>query len=71
MLRSTQQQILDATRRLDAVRALDPSVESGDRITDLARLQADLHAVATALLEQLQPAPVAPPEGDAERGPDR
>jgi len=71
MLRSTQQQILDATRRLDAVRAIDPSVESGDRITDLARLQADLHAVATALLEQLQPAPVAPPEGGAERGPDR
>ena len=71
MLRSTQQQILDATRRLDAVRALDPSVESGDRITDLARLQADLHAVATALLDQLQPAPVAPPEGGAERGPDR
>jgi hypothetical protein len=71
MLRSTQQQILDATRRLDAARTLDPSTDTRDRIGDLARLQADLHAVATALLDQLQPATVAPPEGGPEKGPDR
>jgi hypothetical protein len=71
MLRSTQQQILDATRRLDAARTLDPSTETSDRIADLVRLQADLHAVATALLDQLQPATTAPPEGGPEKGPDR
>ena len=71
MLRSTQQQILDATRRLDVARTLDPAVATGERIADLARLQADLHAVATALLDQLQPAAVAPPEGGGEKGPDR
>ena len=71
MLRSTQQQILDATRRLDAARILDPTADTGERIADIARLQADLHAVATALLDQLQPAPTQPPQGGEMGGPDR
>ncbi|MAH66706.1 MAG: hypothetical protein CMJ27_10025 [Phycisphaerae bacterium] len=57
MLRATQQQILDATRRLDATRGPKSSAGTESRIADLARMQADLHAVATALLQQLQPAP--------------
>jgi hypothetical protein len=41
------------------------------RITELARMQADLHAVATALIQQLQPEPagVDAPEGPKEESP--
>ena len=65
MLRATQQQILDATRRLDSTRGPEPTSQTESRIADLARMQADLHAVATALLQQLQPEPagVDDPEG--------
>ena len=68
MLRATQQQILDATRRLDATRGSESSDRTESRIADLARMQADLHAVATALLQQLQPDPagVDAPEGPKE-----
>ena len=68
MLRATQQQILDATRRLDATRGSESSDQTESRIADLARMQADLHAVATALLQQLQPDPegVDAPEGPKE-----
>lgn len=57
MLRATQQQILDATRRLDATRGGESTSATESRIADLARMQSDLHAVATALLQQLQPEP--------------
>lgn len=43
MLRALQGQILDATRRIDGQ-------EDGSMIDDLARMQSDLHAVASALL---------------------
>ena len=68
MLRATQQQILDATRRLDSTRGPEPTSTTESRIADLARMQADLHAVATALLQQLQPEPagVDDPEGTKE-----
>ncbi len=57
MLRAAQQQILDATRRLDSTRDSVSPGSMDSRIADLARMQSDLHAVATALLQQLQPDP--------------
>lgn len=71
MLRATQQQILDATRRLEATRGLEAMSATESRITELARMQADLHAVATALIQQLQPEPagVDAPEGPKEESP--
>ena len=68
MLRSMQVQILDATRRLDQGEL--PGSERDARLADLARMQADLHGVANALVNTLAPASDPPgprrPEGNAE-----
>ena len=53
-LRAMQQQILDATVRVDGRRdQMDPEAISR-RLEQLGEMQSDLHAVGTALLQQLQ-----------------
>ena len=54
MLRSMQIQILDATRRIDGRPADDPG--RSESLADLGRMQSDLHAVATTLVNTLEPA---------------
>lgn len=54
MLRSIQNQILDGTRRLDGRPADDP--DRSEQLVDLGRMQSDLHAVGTALIQSLEPA---------------
>ena len=54
MLRSMQNQILDGTRRLDDLPADDP--DRTEQLVDLGRMQSDLHAVGTALIQSLEPA---------------
>ena len=62
MLRSMQIQILDATRRIDGRSADDP--DRSESLADLGRMQSDLHAVGTALINTLEPAS----EGGGDRG---
>jgi len=54
-LRALQQQVLNATKRLDAARAGLNETDLGERIDAISSMQADLHAVGSALLTQLQP----------------
>jgi hypothetical protein len=67
MLRSIQIQILEATRRLDQA-----GLEGADReaeLAEIARMQSDLHGVGAALLNTLEPQPVAPtPAGTRPEG---
>jgi hypothetical protein len=54
-LKSLQQQILDATIRMDTRRSeMDPEMLSR-RLEQLGEMQSDLHAVGTALIQQMQP----------------
>ena len=62
MLRSMQIQILEATRRID-LEAVD-QVDRDARLADIARIQSDLHGVANALVNTMQPAPAADEAGE-------
>ena len=53
-LRSMQQQILDATVRMDGRRGAMSEADLSRRLEQLGEMQSDLHAVGTALLQQLQ-----------------
>lgn len=59
-LRAMQQQVLDATQRLDQARAELGSDTLTARLEELGSMQADLHAVGSALLTQLEPTEVEP-----------
>ena len=61
MLRSMQTQILEATRRLD-LEGLEPAARES-RLAEIARIQSDLHGVAEALVNTMQPAPAADQTG--------
>ena len=59
MLKSMQRQILDATKRVDALRAETASNEAVERrLADLSEMQSDLHGVATALITSMEPTPL-------------
>ena len=57
-LQALQQQILNATKRLDGRRGRLNETDLGTQLGALSSMQADLHAVGSALLTQLQPAKV-------------
>lgn len=57
-LRALQQQVLSATKRLDGRRERLSEVVLGEQLTAISSMQADLHAVGSALLSQLQPTKV-------------
>ena len=61
MLRSMQIQILETTRRLD-LEELDRA-DRDARLADIARIQSDLHGVANALVNSLEPAPAGDSDG--------
>ena len=66
MLRSMQMQILEATRRIDLAGMDQADRES--RLADIARIQSDLHGVANALVNSLEPAPAAEEDGRIKGG---
>ena len=71
MLRSMQMQILRATQRIDS--EAGDQAERESRLADIARIQSDLHGVANALVNTMEPAPAAGQtgeKGESESSPD-
>ena len=66
MLRSMQMQILEATRRID-LGGMDQA-DRESRLADIARIQSDLHGVANALVNSLEPAAAAEEDGRIKGG---